>query len=67
MDQYTHILDIIGQDTFWNMLLMVLFIPAPIVMIWFAIKAVGMLIKTIKKALGIKTEEEEEEVEIHRY
>lgn len=52
MPEFQSFLDGQNMATFWGNVKWILFLVAPIVMIWFAVDVVGWLIKAIRGAMG---------------
>jgi hypothetical protein len=53
--------------TFWNNVKWMLFLVAPIIMIFFATDTIGFLFRAIRKAFGAVDEKEKEDDDVYYY
>lgn len=52
---------------FWDNVKWLLFFVAPIIMIFFASDVLSLLIGVIKKTIGIKTKNDDDDYDVHHY
>ncbi|GAA0471845.1 hypothetical protein [Alkalibacillus silvisoli] len=68
LPEYQLFLDGENLDQFWQMVRWLLFFIAPIIMIFFATDAIKLLIKAIRKGLGMETtEKDDDDYDVYRY
>ncbi|WP_017187246.1 hypothetical protein [Alkalibacillus haloalkaliphilus] len=67
LPEYQTFLDSENMDSFWEMVRWLMFFIAPVIMIFFAADAIKLLVKAIRKGLGMEKADQDDDYDIYRY